>query len=91
MTRMRSKKEGYALQFAAMLLAVGALQASDPREAFFDCNGVSIHFVEQGQGPAVVLVHGYTGTAERHWINTGVFGDLARDYRVIAMDARGHE
>jgi pimeloyl-ACP methyl ester carboxylesterase len=78
------------LQFAVMLLAVGALQASYPREGFFDSSGVSIRFVEQGQGPAVVLVHGYTGTAERHWINTGVFGDLARDHRVIAMDTRGH-
>jgi pimeloyl-ACP methyl ester carboxylesterase len=73
-----------------MLLALGALLASEPRERFFDSNGVNIRFVEQGQGPAVVLVHGYTGTAERHWINTGVFGDLARDHRVIAMDTRGH-
>jgi pimeloyl-ACP methyl ester carboxylesterase len=78
------------LRFAVMLLAVGALQASDPQERFFDSNGVRIRFVEHGQGPAVVLLHGYTGTADRHWINTGVFGDLARDHRVIAMDARGH-
>lgn len=78
------------MQFAVILLAVGALQASDPQERFFDSNGVRIRFVEQGAGPAVVLIHGYTGTAERHWINTGVFGELARDYRVIAIDCRGH-
>jgi pimeloyl-ACP methyl ester carboxylesterase len=91
MTHMRSKQKGrYGFQFGVMLLTVGALQASHPREGFFDSSGVSIRFVEQGQGPAVVLLHGYTGTGDRHWINTGVFGDLVRDYRVIAMDARGH-
>ncbi len=78
------------MRFAVILLAVGALQSTDPQERFFESNGVPIRFVEQGQGPAVVLIHGYTGTADRHWINTGVFGDLARDHRVIAMDARGH-
>jgi pimeloyl-ACP methyl ester carboxylesterase len=37
-----------------------------------------------------VLIHGYIATADRHWINTGVFADLARDHRVIALDCRGH-
>ena len=78
------------MRFAVILLALGALQSTDPQERFFDSNGVRIRFVEQGQGPAVVLIHGYTGTGDRHWINTGVFEDLARDHRVIAMDARGH-
>src|SRR5436190_17147545 len=57
---------------------------------FLDSNGVRIRYVDQGQGPPVVLIHGYTGNLERHWINPGVFTELARDHRVIALDCRGH-
>ncbi len=67
-----------------------AVQAAVPADNFFDSNGVRIRYVEQGQGPPIVLVHGYTGTLERHWINPGVFSDLSKDHRVIAMDCRGH-
>lgn len=73
-------------------LMLGALAAAQtpPPDAFFDSAGVRIRYVEQGEGTPVVLIHGYTGTLERHWINNGVFADLARDHRVIAFDARGH-
>jgi pimeloyl-ACP methyl ester carboxylesterase len=56
------------------------------QERFFD----GIRYVEGGTGTPVVLVHGFTGSIERSWIDTGVLPDLARDYRVIAMDLRGH-
>src|SRR5687767_3734040 len=49
-----------------------------------------LRYVEQGQGPAIVLMHGYTGTLDRHFIANGVFANLAKDHRVIAMDLRGH-
>ncbi|MDO8681604.1 MAG: alpha/beta hydrolase [Acidobacteriota bacterium] len=63
---------------------------SAPPDQFFNSNGVRIRYVEQGQGPAIVLMHGYTGTLDRHFIANGVFANLAKDYRVIAMDLRGH-
>ena len=61
-----------------------------PPDQFFDSNGVRIRYVEQGHGPAIVLMHGYTGTLDRHFLANGVFANLAKDYRVIAMDLRGH-
>jgi pimeloyl-ACP methyl ester carboxylesterase len=61
-----------------------------PPDQFFESNGVRIRYVEQGSGPAMVLMHGYTGTLDRHFVANGVFANLARDYRVIAMDLRGH-
>ena len=67
-----------------------AVQIAVPPDNFFDSNGVRIRYVEQGQGAPIVLLHGYTGTLERHWINPGVFSDLSKDHRVIAMDCRGH-
>ena len=61
-----------------------------PPDNFFDSNGVRIRYLDQGHGPPVVLIHGYTGSIERHWIATGVFANLVKDHRVIALDCRGH-
>jgi pimeloyl-ACP methyl ester carboxylesterase len=82
---------------ASLLSVVLVLAGSDvmAQESFapdrsFDSNGVRIRYIEQGQGAPIVLIHGYTGTLERHWVNSGVFTDLAKRYRVIALDCRGH-
>lgn len=77
---------------AILICAVtAAAQApATPPDQFFDSNGVRIRYVEQGQGTAIVLMHGYTGTLDRHFLANGVFANLARDYRVVAMDLRGH-
>jgi len=60
------------------------------QDRVFDSGGVRIRYVEHGAGLPVVLVHGFTANIERSWIDTGVLPDLARDYRVIAFDLRGH-
>ena len=59
-------------------------------DGFFNSAGVRIRYVEAGQGPPVVLIHGYIANADRHWVQTGVFENLAADHRVIALDCRGH-
>lgn len=75
---------------AATMPTPAAPQLVVPPDTFFDSKGVRIRFIEQGQGAPIVLIHGYTGTLERHWINPGVFTDLSKDHRVIAIDCRGH-
>ena len=64
--------------------------ASAAEDRFFDSAGVRIHYVEQGTGEPVVLIHGYTVDLKEQWVTTGVFHALAASYRVIALDARGH-
>ncbi len=59
-------------------------------DQYFDSNGVRIRYVEAGQGEPVILVHGYTSRIEDQWIETGVLPALAKKFRVIAFDARGH-
>jgi pimeloyl-ACP methyl ester carboxylesterase len=81
---------GPALAVALMSTVAQPPPRPDLADRFFDSGGVTIRFVELGQGDPIVLIHGYTGTLERHWINTGVFADLAKDHRVIALDCRGH-
>ena len=56
----------------------------------FVSNGVRIRYVERGTGEPVVLGHGFNGSLELGWIDTGVFAELAKNYRVIAFDQRGH-
>jgi pimeloyl-ACP methyl ester carboxylesterase len=73
---------------AALACLLAAAAAAEDR--FFDAGGVRIRYVDTGKGPAVVLVHGFTGDIERSWVNTGVLGELARDHRVLALDLRGH-
>jgi pimeloyl-ACP methyl ester carboxylesterase len=56
----------------------------------FDSNGVKIHYVTAGEGEPVVLIHGFTADWARNWKLPGVFDALARHYKVIAVDNRGH-
>lgn len=50
-------------------------------------NGVRIHYETHGEGPPVVLSHGYTASL-RMW--DGQIGPLSRRYRVVVYDTRGH-
>ena len=46
-----------------MLLVLGhvALDCVAAQDQFFDSNGVRIRYVDQGSGPPVVLIHGFSG------------------------------
>lgn len=72
----------------AAALAAGPARAAEDR--FFDSSGTRIRYVEEGRGDPVVLLHGYTDDVEGQWVRTGVFPALARGWRAIALDARGH-
>lgn len=50
-------------------------------------NGVSLHYEEAGSGEAVVFLHGYTGST-MDWAHQ--ISLLAKDYRIVALDFRGH-
>jgi pimeloyl-ACP methyl ester carboxylesterase len=67
-----------------------ALDRVSAQDQFFDSNGVRIRYVEQGSGPPVVLLHGFSGNLDSAWVETGVLPTLVTDYRVIAFDSRGN-
>lgn len=60
--------------------------------AFFTTSdGVKIHYVTLGEkGNWVVLIHGFTDTAKRMFVNTGILEALAKSHRVVAFDNRNH-
>ncbi|HZB71313.1 MAG TPA: alpha/beta hydrolase [Acidimicrobiales bacterium] len=49
---------------------------------------LQVHYWDQGAGTPVVLLHGGLATAEMSWTET--MPALARRFRVVAPDARGH-
>jgi pimeloyl-ACP methyl ester carboxylesterase len=50
-------------------------------------NGVDIYYEVHGTGPTVLLTHGFSATSEMWKANIAA---LARKYRVIVWDMRGH-
>src|ERR1700754_2555492 len=53
-------------------------------------DGTKFHYVEQGKGTPVILIHGLTSSAVNNWFSTGIAQKLAKTNRVIALDMRGH-
>jgi len=57
----------------------------------FDSDGVEIAFIDQGEGDAVLLIHGFASNVSTNWIVPGWTGFLrGKGYRTIAFDNRGH-
>lgn len=57
----------------------------------FDSDGVTLRYVSDGDGETVVLLHGFSGSAEGLYIKPGTFDALVNaGYRVVALDQRGH-
>jgi len=54
-------------------------------------DGVDIHFLDEGEGRPVLLIHGFASNAVVNWVDTGWVRHLNRSgFRAIAMDNRGH-
>jgi pimeloyl-ACP methyl ester carboxylesterase len=53
-------------------------------------DGTRFHYVEQGKGTPMILIHGLTSSAVTNWFNPGIAQKLAKTNRVIAIDMRGH-
>lgn len=70
-------------------LAKAAERRDPPRGRFLDIDGVRLHYVEQGEGPALVLLHG-NGSMIQDFESSGLLGQAAKSYRVIAFDRPGY-
>jgi len=55
-----------------------------------ELDDVQIHYTDEGAGEPVLLVHGFAVNADLNWRRPGIIKALSADYRVIAMDLRGH-
>ena len=54
-------------------------------------DGIELAFERQGEGPAIVLVHGFGSSRVQNWKSTGWYGGLTgAGFSIVAMDCRGH-
>ena len=61
-------------------------QAPLPEGIIRDVAGAKVHYIDEGSGPAVILIHGFAGSTFS-W--RFVIPDLAKAHRVIAIDLPG--
>jgi pimeloyl-ACP methyl ester carboxylesterase len=76
------------LWFATRQLVARAERAYPPEGQFETVQGVPLHYVSRGSGPAVVLIHGAFGALQD--FTATIAPALQRGHRVIAVDRPGH-
>jgi len=69
-------------------VAVGAIDKTDLRDGYADLGEVRLHYVEAGEGPLVVLLHGFP----EFWFSWRfqIPALAAAGFRVVAPDMRGY-
>lgn len=87
------------LGIAAAVLAGAALfnraqakraEAEYPPEGkFVEVDGLKLHYVERGDGPVLVMLHGM-GALVQDFLGSGIVDRLAETHRVIAFDRPGY-
>lgn len=81
-----------ALGVAAAVVRERTAQAErqhPPLGRFVTVEGVRLHYVEEGAGPPLVLLHGL-GSMVEDFVLSGLVREAAKRYRVIAIDRPGY-
>jgi pimeloyl-ACP methyl ester carboxylesterase len=73
-----------------MAIPALAITSPSPSGRKFDANGVKLHYIVEGEGEPVILIHGLYASARINWQMPGIVSLLSRKYQVIALDMPGH-
>ena len=57
---------------------------------YFNNENVKIYYEIEGEGPPVVMIHGFASNLEINWKQANWVKVLKDNYRLILMDCRGH-
>ncbi len=74
--------------FVNYRLAASAKRRNPPMGKFVEVDGVRLHYVEQGKGEPLVLLHG-NGSMIQDFASSGLIETASKTYRVIAFDRPG--
>jgi pimeloyl-ACP methyl ester carboxylesterase len=95
----KRSRTGAILAASAAALAAAAVyntlrtrrveRENPPAGRFVDVDGTRLHYLEKGDGPPVVLLHGNVVSVE-DWVLSGVLDRVAARHRVIAFDRPGY-
>jgi pimeloyl-ACP methyl ester carboxylesterase len=74
--------------FALVLLAAASARAADlGKSGFVDSGGVKLHYVTAGEGPLLLLLHGFP---DYHYTWRDQMPALSKHFQVVALDLRGY-
>ena len=59
-----------------------------PAGRFVDVDGARIHYLDEGDGPVLVLIHGLSG--QMHNFTHSLLAPLRREFRVVILDRPGN-
>ena len=75
----------FGLILSVLLLRAGNCQ--DLKHGYADSAGVKIHYVTAGEGPLLVMIHGFPD----YWYTwRAQIPELSKHYQVVAIDQRGY-
>jgi len=79
------------MMIALLLIGIKSIAAQEfldnASEGFVDNNGVKIHYVMKGEGPLIVMLHGFPD----YWYTwRNQMAVLSKNYQVVAIDLRGY-
>ena len=57
---------------------------------YFENDGIKIYYEIEGEGPPVIMIHGFASSIEGNWKTTNWIEELKSNYRIILLDCRGH-
>jgi pimeloyl-ACP methyl ester carboxylesterase len=80
---------GLAASFFYVRAKTKQAEAENPPQGrFVKVDGVRLHYIERGEGPTLVLLHG-NGVLAKDFEHSGLLDRAAEHYRVIAFDRPG--
>jgi pimeloyl-ACP methyl ester carboxylesterase len=80
---------GLAASFFYVRAKTRQAEAENPPQGrFVEVDGVRLHYIERGEGPVLVLLHG-NGVFAEDFDHSGLLDRAAQHYRVIAFDRPG--
>jgi pimeloyl-ACP methyl ester carboxylesterase len=84
---MNSKFWAVSLLAAACACSLAAQESDLGKEGFANSGGVKIHYVTRGEGPLLVLIHGFPD----FWYSwREQMPALSKHFQVVAIDQRGY-
>ena len=94
MRKSRKIALGVVFALVAVLSVVAATAAymllHRVEGSYFVSDGIRLHYTEEGEGPPVILLHGFAVNADLNWRLSGISPRLAKEFHVVALDLRGH-
>ncbi len=80
----KSWARGFGVLACAIMLSAATPL---PQDRYAEVNGIRLHYVEQGEGPLILFLHGFP----EFWYSwKDLLADFGRDHHAVALDMRGY-